>query len=129
MFAIQIPHSGVRPIMASRSDFDIFDRNPDPALDELTELSSLLGGADYAYIGWRNYDRLFFKSRHGFQATEQPRASTACQWVLERGRPLLVRDAGQDPRFPPEGVELTGAMPCRSYAGTPLITGAQQVVG
>jgi PAS domain S-box-containing protein len=129
MFALQGQQSGVRSMTASRSEFDIFDRNPDPALDELTELSAVLGGADYAYIGWMDYDRLWFKSRHGFQATEQPRASTACQWILERGRPLLVRDTGQDPRFPPEGVELAGAKPCRSYAGTPLITGAQQVVG
>src|ERR1017187_2864193 len=112
MFAIQIPHSGVRPPMASRSEFDIFDRNPDPALDELTELAAVLGGADYAYIGWMDFDRLWFKSRHGFQATEQPRATTACQWILERGKPLLVLDAGKDPRFPPEGVELAGAPPC-----------------
>src|ERR1035437_9896089 len=129
MFALQGQQSGVRSMTASRSEFDIFDRNPDPALDELTELSAVLGGADYAYIGWMDYDRLWFKSRHGFQATEQPRASTACQWILERGRPLLVRDTGQDPRFPPEGVELAGGKPCRSYAGTPLVTGAQQVVG
>ena len=115
--------------MASRPEFDIFDRNPDPALDELTELSAVLGGADYAYIGWMDYDRLWFKSRHGFHAAEQPRASTACQWLLEKGKPLLIRDAGQDPRFPPEGIELAGARPCRSYAGAPLITGAQQIVG
>ena len=116
-------------MMASRSEFDIFDRNPDPALDELTELSAVLGGADYAYIGWMDFDRLWFKSRHGFQAAEQPRALTACQWVLEKGKPLLIRDAGLDPRFPPHGIELAGAKPCRSYAGTPLITGAQQIVG
>ena len=116
-------------MMASRSEFDIFDRNPDPALDELTELSAVLGGADYAYMGWVDFDRLWFKSMHGFHAAEQPRASTACQWVLEKGRPLLIRDAGSDPRFPPYGIELAGAKPCRSYAGTPLITGAQQIVG
>ncbi len=116
-------------MMASRSEFDIFDRNPDPALDELTELSAVLGGADYAYMGWMDFDRLWFKSRHGFQAAEQPRASTACRWVVEMGRPLLIRDAGQDPRFPPHGIELVGAKPCRSYVGTPLITGAQQIMG
>jgi PAS domain S-box-containing protein len=115
--------------MASRSEFDIFDRNPDPALDELTELAAVLGGADYAYMGWMDFNRLWFKSKHGFLATEQPRATTACQWMLEKGQPLLLRDAGQDPRFPPEGIELAGARSCRSYAGTPLITGANQIVG
>ena len=60
--------------------------------------------------------------------TEQPRAATACQWVLERGEPLLIRDAGQDPRFPPEGIPLSGP-------SLPLVCGHsaddsnQQVVG
>jgi PAS domain S-box-containing protein len=115
--------------MVSRSEFDIFDRNPDPALDELTELAAVLGGADYAYMGWMDFNRLWFKSKHGFVASEQPRSTTACQWMLERGVPLLIRDASQDPRFPPDGIELAGARPCRSYAGTPLITGANQIVG
>jgi PAS domain S-box-containing protein len=116
-------------MMTSRSEFDIFDRNPDPALDELTELAAVLGGADYAYMGWMDFNRLWFKSKHGFVAADQPRSTTACQWMLEKGAPLLIRDASQDPRFPPEGIELAGARPCRSYAGTPLITGANQVVG
>jgi len=115
--------------MGSRSELDVFDRNPDPALDELTELAAALCRADYAYTGWMDFNRLWFKSRSGFMAHEQPRASTACQWLLEKGEPLLIPDAGQDPRFPPEGIELAGGMPCRSYAGTPLITSAQQIVG
>jgi len=116
-------------MMASRSEFDIFDRNPDPELDELTELSAVLGGADYAYMGWMDFNRLWFKSRHGFIATEQPRSTTACQWMLETGKALLIRDASQDPRFPPKGIGLAGAKPCRSYAGTPIITGANQIAG
>ncbi len=129
MSVIQGPKPGAYQIVAPRSEFDIFDRNPDPALDELTELAAVLGGADYAYMGWMDFSRLWFKSRHGFRATDQPRATTACQWLLEKGRPLLIRDAGQDTRFPPEGIELPGAPPCRSYAGTPLIMGAHQVAG
>ncbi|MGB8261365.1 MAG: PAS domain S-box protein, partial [Terracidiphilus sp.] len=115
--------------MASRSEFDIFDRNPDPALDELTELAAVLSGADFAYIGWMDFSRLWFKSRHGFQAIDQPRSTTACQWMLEKGQPLLVRDTSQDPRFPPEGIPLANATHCRCYAGTPLITSEHEVVG
>ena len=114
---------------APRLEFDIFDRNPDPVLDELTELSAVLSTADYAYTGWMDFNRLWFKAKFGFQAPEQARSLTACQWTLEKGESLLIRDAGQDPRFPPQGIELAGAKPCRSYAGTPLITSTQQVVG
>ena len=107
----------------------MFDRNPDPALDELTELCAVLCNADYAYIGWMDFNRLWFKSQFGFTAPEQPRSTTACQWLLEKGQPLLVHDAGQDPRFPPTGIPLMGAKSCRSYAGVPLVSSSQQVIG
>ncbi|MGA2673615.1 MAG: PAS domain S-box protein [Terracidiphilus sp.] len=115
--------------MLSRSEFDVFDRNPDPSLDELTELAAVLSVADYAYMGWMDFNRLWFKSQFGFQAPEQPRSSTACQWMLEKGESLLIMDASLDPRFPPDGIPLAGAKPCRSYVGTPLISSNQQIVG
>ncbi|HXR38265.1 MAG TPA: PAS domain S-box protein [Terracidiphilus sp.] len=115
--------------MALRTGFEMFDRNPDPALDELTELCAVLSNAEYGYIGWMDFNRLWFKSQFGFRAAEQPRSSTACQWLLENCEPLLIHDAGQDTRFPPTGVPVSGANSCRSYVGVPLISSAQQVVG
>jgi two-component system sensor histidine kinase VicK len=115
--------------MASRPEFDIFDRNADPALDELTGLAAVLSGADYAYMSWVDANRLWFKSTHGFQATEQARARTGCHWTLEAGHPLLIRDAANDSRFPPGGIDLAGIAHCRSYAGIPLVTGSHEVVG
>jgi PAS domain S-box-containing protein len=129
MSAVQSSKLAEFQVLASRSEFDIFDRNPDPALDELIEFAAVLSGANYAYIGWMDFNRLWFKAQFGFNAQEQPRSSTACQWVLKKGEPLLIRDAAEDQRFPPEGIQLPGAEPCRSYAGVPLITSAQQVVG
>jgi PAS domain S-box-containing protein len=115
--------------MALRPEFEAFDRYPDPALDELTELAAVLLDADYAYIGWMGFNRLWFKSQYGFKAPDQPGSSTACQWMLESGRPLLISDAGQDARFSRDGIPLAEAKPCRSYAGVPLITSKQKVVG
>jgi PAS domain S-box-containing protein len=114
---------------ALRQEIEMFDRNPDPALDELTELCAVLSNADYAYIGWMDFNRLWFKSRFGFNAAEQPRTTTACQWLLEKGQPLLIPDAARDQRFPPNGIPLMGAPSCRSYAGVPLISSSQQVIG
>jgi PAS domain S-box-containing protein len=129
MCAIQGLQLGEFKKMLSRSEFDVFDRNPDPSLDELTELAAVLSVADYAYMGWMDFNRLWFKSQFGFHAPDQPRSSSACQWMLEKGASLLIRDASQDPHFPPDGIPLAGAKPCRSYAGTPLVSSNQQIVG
>jgi two-component system, OmpR family, sensor histidine kinase VicK len=115
--------------MALRQEFEMFDRSSDPALDELAELSAVLSNADYAYIGWMDFNRLWFKSQFGFKAPEQPHSTKACQWLLEKGEPLLIRDASQDSRFPPTGIPLMNAKPCRSYAGVPLLSSSQQVIG
>jgi two-component system sensor histidine kinase VicK len=127
MGAIQGRSQDTQQPAPSRQDPEIFDRNPDPALDELTELSAVLSNADYGYIGWMDFNRLWFKSRFGFRATEQPRSTTACQWLLDKGKPMLITDAGQDARFPPSGIPLIGAKNCRSYAGVPLISAGMQV--
>jgi PAS domain S-box-containing protein len=112
-----------------RSDLDVFQRNPDPALDEIIELAAVLSNADYAYLGSMDQNRLWFKSQFGFRALEQPRWSTGCQRMLEHGRPLLISDAAVDGHFPPTGIALAGARPCRSYAGLPLIGPDRQIIG
>ena len=117
------------PRLISRPELDVFDRNLDPALDELAEFAAALSLADYAYIGWMDFNRLWFKARFGFVAADQPHTATACQWVIKSGKPMLVRDAAEDGRFSPEGIEVPGAERCRSYVGVPLISERQQVVG
>jgi len=129
MSASESSQFGERQDPPLRLGFDLFDRNPDPALDELTSLTAVLCGADYVYTGWMDAKRLWFKSQYGFKALEQPRALAPCQWVVEKREPLMIADSRQDRRFPAEGIPLLGARPCRSYAGTPLITSTQQVVG
>jgi two-component system sensor histidine kinase VicK len=112
-----------------RAEMSIFDRNSDPALDELVELAAVLCDADDGYIGWMDFNRLWFKARFGFKATDQPRGSTADQWMLEKGEPLLIADASQDPRFPPEGIPLAGAGFCLSYAAVPLFSSDEHMIG
>jgi two-component system, OmpR family, sensor histidine kinase VicK len=115
--------------MSVRSDLDVFERNPDPALDEIIELAAVLSNADYAYLGSMDQNRLCFKSQFGFKALEQPRWSSGCQRMLELAAPLLIPDAAKDGRFPPTGIPLPGARPCRSYAGTPIVGPDHQIIG
>lgn len=129
MSAMQDPKRFEPADAFSHLEYGAFDRNPDPALDELVELTAILCGADYTYIAWADFSRIWFKSRYGFKGIEQTRATTGCHWVLEKGSSLLINNAGQDSRFLPQGIPLSGAKPCLSYAGTPLITSTQQTVG
>ncbi len=112
-----------------RPEFDMFDRNPDSALDELTELAAELCGADYAYLAWMDESHLIFKSRFGFEAADQPREASACQWTLKSSLPLLIPDAGRDGRFHRTGIELKHGIRCQSYAGVPLLLSSQQLIG
>ena len=125
----QGPQLGDRQEPAQRPTLDLFDRAPDPALDELAGLAAILCGADYAYVGWMDSRRLWYKSTFGFDAAEQSRTTTGCHWMLESGQSMLVRDASKDSRFAREGISPSGAKPCRSYAGTPLQVGSNQLVG
>jgi PAS domain S-box-containing protein len=129
MAGTQGPKLGERDEPPLRLGFDIFDRSPDPALEELVGLAAVLCGADYAYTGWMDSKRLWYKSRFGFNAPEQSRMTTGCHWMLASGESLLIRDAAKDPRFSREGIWPFGGKPCRSYAGTPLNVGTQQFAG
>ena len=116
--------------MISRPELDVFDRNPDPALDELTELAAMLSLADYAYIGWIESNRLWFKSRFGFTAADQPHTATCMP--MDRQERQLRFWFGMRPRigaFLRKGLKIPGGERCRSYAGVPLISERHQVVG
>jgi two-component system sensor histidine kinase VicK len=117
----------------SSHEHEVFDRNPDPALEELVRLAAVLSGADYAYLGWMDSSRLWFKCTYGFMARDQDRTTTACQWMMRQGTPLLIRDAAEDSRFRAEegdrAVEIENALPCRSYLGVPLIGPGNRVIG
>jgi two-component system sensor histidine kinase VicK len=111
----------------------IFDPTQDPTLDELVRLAAVLSGADYAYLGWTDDTRLYFKSTHGFLAKEQPRVTSACHWTVLQAVPLLVKDAETeketDKRFKSGAIELENAHACRSYLGIPLMGPGNQVIG
>jgi len=101
----------------------------DPALDELVELAAALCGADYAYLGRLDESHLWFRSRYGFEAAKQARATTACNRMVESGEPLLLQDAAKEEQFAPRGIALAGAKLCRSYAGVMLDPGTRGEIG
>ena len=106
--------------LKSLLDYDILDTQADPAYDEIVRVAAQVTGAPYAYLGFLDANRLWFKSRVGFPERELPRETTACQFTILDGEPLLIADAAREPRFPAEGLSLTRDLHCRSYLGAPL---------
>jgi PAS domain S-box-containing protein len=107
--------------LKSLHEYDILDTPADPAFDEIVRVAAQVTGAPYAYLGFLDAHRLWFKSRFGFQGTEIPRLATACQYTILEPEPLLIGDAAMEPRFPVRGIPLTKTVHCRSYLAAPLV--------
>ena len=58
MCAVLGSQAGENQDVGVRAELSVFDRNSDPGLNELTELAAVLCNADYAYLGWMDYNRL-----------------------------------------------------------------------
>ena len=100
--------------------YEILDTLPEAAYDEIARIAAQITGAPFAYIGFVDANRLWFKSRVGFTAKQWLRTATACQYVVLGNEPMLVHDAAIDSRFLAEGATLAPELDCRSYAGAPL---------
>jgi PAS domain S-box-containing protein len=107
--------------LKSLLEYDILDTPPDAAFDEVVRVAAQVTGAPYAYLGFIDANRLWFKSRVGIPASELPRAQTACQFTILDPDPLLIPDAASDSRLPVTGVHLGRNQHCRSYLGAPLL--------
>jgi hypothetical protein len=94
--------------LKSLLEYDILDTPADPAFDEIVRVAAQATGAPFAYLGFLDANRLWFKSRFGFQGTEIPRLATADQYTILEPEPLLIADAAMEPRFPVRGIPLTG---------------------
>ncbi len=106
--------------LKSLIEYDVLDTPPDPAYDEMVRVAAQVTGAPYAYLGFIDANRLWFKSRFGFQGSEIPRLASACQYTILEPEPLLIADAAMEPRFPVKGIPLTRTIHCRSYLAAPL---------
>jgi PAS domain S-box-containing protein len=107
--------------LKSLLEYGILDTPPDPSFDEIVRVAAQVTGAPYAYLGFIDANRLWFKSRVGIPAAELPRAQTACQFTILDSDPLLIPDAASDSRLPVTGVPLGRNLHCRSYLGAPLM--------
>ena len=107
---------------------NILDTAPEAEFDELTQSVARQLNMPIALVSLVDRDRQWFKSRHGLEACETGRDVSFCGHVVADGKPLVVKDAFQDPRFADNPL-VVGDPKVRFYAGFPLRTSAGHVLG
>jgi two-component system, OmpR family, sensor histidine kinase VicK len=115
--------------LKSLQHYEILDTLPDPAFDEIAHMAASVTNAPYAFIGFLDWSRVWFKSTVGFSARQMRRNGSPCQFLLLDGKPLLVIDALTDHRFAPSGILLADGVKCRSYAATPIFSAGGAILG
>jgi PAS domain S-box-containing protein len=103
------------------SRYKILDTAPEQAFDDLTRLATQICQTNIGLISFVDANRLWFKSKIGWETTEVPRDAGFCADAIQQSELFIVRDALADKRFatkPP----VTSASNVRFYAGAPLIT-------
>jgi two-component system sensor histidine kinase VicK len=115
--------------LKSLLQYEILDTLPDPAFDEIARMAAQICSAPYAFIGFLDWSRVWFKSTVGFTARQIRRAGSPCQFLLLEGKPLIISDALSDHRFAATGIVLDSGIKCRSYAAAPLVSASGMILG
>ncbi len=106
----------------------LLDTPPEQRFDRIVAFAIAEFGVPTAMISLVDRQRQWFKSRIGLDACELPRETSFCGHAILSPEPLVVADAGRDPRFTDNPLVL-GPPFIRFYAGAPLLLRAGYAVG
>lgn len=124
-----IVHEDETKRLTALRQYDILDTLPDPAFDEIARLAASICNATYAFIGFVDWSRVWFKSTVGFSGRQISRSGSPCQFVVLNAKPVVIGDAADDLRFHGEGIQLTSEVRFRSYAAAPLLSPTGATLG
>jgi PAS domain S-box-containing protein len=114
--------------LAALKKYKILDTLREESFDRITRTASTAIHAPIALISLVDTNRQWFKSTCGLDASETSREVSFCAHTLEKGEPLIVGDAHQDPRFHDNPL-VSGNPHIRFYAGFPLKTQDNFILG
>lgn len=99
--------------------YDLLDTPPDGAFDRITALAARIFQVPIALVSVVDYDRIWFKSRHGLSVEQIDRDAGLCASAILHDAPWVVNDARTDPRALANPL-VAGEMGLQFYAGVPL---------
>jgi serine/threonine-protein kinase len=103
------------------SRYGILDTAPEAEFDDVTRLASVLCGMPLASLWFVNGERLWFKSRVGFDESSVPFGASFGLRTVREPNFLVLADAAKDAHLAGSGI--------RFYAGAPLTTRDGHVLG
>jgi sigma-B regulation protein RsbU (phosphoserine phosphatase) len=115
-----IPTDEERRLEAVRR-YAVLDTPPDGVLDRIATLAARVLRMPIASVTIVGEDRIWFRARHGMDATETDLVPGFCASAILKDDPTIVTDAAVDPSMLSHPL-VAGAMGVRFYAGAPLIT-------
>lgn len=102
-------------------DYKILDTQEEQAFDDITFLATTICRTPISLVSLIDENRQWFKSHRGTSLQQTSLATSICKHVVQEGRPLIVPDTMNDPRF--RDMELMKGPPyIRFYAGVPLFS-------
>lgn len=124
---VPLPKNEAARLEALRT-FGILDTPPERIFDDLTRLTSYICGTPIAFIGFMDADRLWFKSRIGWDASEIPREMSFCAHTILQSDVLVESDTLADQgRLALCPLATHGGI--RFYAGAPLMSSEGYALG
>ena len=121
-----LPETELARLEALRS-YRILDTSPEQAFDDLTNLTSYICGTPIAFIGFMDAERLWLKSRAGWDTSEIPREMSFCAYTILQNDVVVVPDTLADRRL--ATCPLAAQRGIRFYAGAPLVSSDGYVLG
>ncbi len=114
--------------VAALRRYNVVDTPPEAAFDKVTRLASRLLGAPIALISIVDTDRVWLKSRQGYDAEVVDRNTSFCAVTNPGTGAWTIPDATRDPRTADNPV-VVGDPGVRSYAAAPLTTSDGHTLG